>query len=114
MAQTGQQGKKRKFVLSSCCSEKGYTILSKAPFIKRWLMFNLELRQFFGKGICTLELELELYTVYRNVDQPLPQDPVYKTTQCDKCSLQKSCEVHVTICTKLLLLSMNSLEVTIN
>ena len=65
-------------------------------------MFNLELRQFFGKGICTLELKLELYTVYRNVDQPLPQDPVYKTTQCDNCSLQKSCEVHVTVCTKLL------------
>lgn len=100
MAQTGQQGKKRKFVLSSCCSEKGYTVLSNAPFIKRWLMFNLELRQFFGKGICTLELEL--YTAYRNVDQPLPQDPVYKRTQCDKCTLQKSCEVHVTICTKLL------------
>ena len=96
MAQTGQQGKKRKFVLSSCCSEKGYTV------------------QFFGKGICTLALELELYTVYRNVDQLLPQDPVYKTTQCDKCSLQKSCEVHVTICTKLLWLSMNSLELTIN
>ena len=52
--------------------------------------------------------------MYRNADNPLPQDPVYKRTQCDKCSLQKSCEVHVTICTKLLWLSMNSLELTIN
>ena len=41
-----------------------------------------------------------LYSV--NVDQPLPQDPVYKRTQCDTYTLQKSCEVHVTICTNLL------------
>ena len=52
-----------------------------------------------------------LYSV--NVDQPLPQDPVYKRTQCDTCTLQKSCEVHVTICTNLLWLSLNSLELAI-
>ena len=28
-------------------------------------------------------------TLHRNVDQPLPQDPVYNGTQCGTCTLQK-------------------------
>lgn len=74
MAQTEQQGKKRKFVLSSCCPEKGYMILSKAPFFNRWLTFDLELRLLF----CQRNMYTVSETLYRNVNQPLPQDPVIR------------------------------------